>query len=109
MIGRTGMTRLTLTFLLSLAAFAQESGSITGRISDTFREPVSGAAIQAKDADTGAVYKATTSATGEYTLDGLPQGAYELSVRTNTMKPYVRPDIAVRAAQPVRVDITLQD
>jgi hypothetical protein len=103
------MIRLTLASLVSLAAFAQESGSVTGKISDTFGEPVSGASIQAKNAATAALYKATSKATGEYALDGLPQGAYELSIRMTNMKPYTGQNIAIRSGQPVRVDITLQD
>jgi hypothetical protein len=95
--------------LLSLAAFAQDSGAITGKISDTFGEPVFGAVVQAENAATEAVYKATSKATGEYAVDGLPAGAYELSVRMPRMKNYVRSSVAVRTGQPVRVDITLQD
>ena len=45
--------RLILWCLFSSAAFAQESALITGTISDTFSEPVSSAAIQAKNAATG--------------------------------------------------------
>jgi hypothetical protein len=101
--------RLALLCLLSLAAFAEESGSITGKISDTFGEPVSGASIQAKNAATGALYKATSKATGEYAVNGLPGGAYELSVRATNMKNYVRPEVTVRTGQPVRLDITIQD
>ena len=102
--------RLTLACLLSLAAFAQDSGTITGRISDTFGYRVSGATIQVKNTATGALYnKGTSEATGEYMLGGLPDGAYELSVRMTNMKPYVRREIAVRTGQSVRVDITLQD
>jgi hypothetical protein len=101
--------RFVLGCLLTSAALAQESGSITGKILDTFGEPVSGASIQAKNAATGAIYKATSKAKGEYTVDGLPGGAYELSVRAAAMKNYIRPDFAVRTGQPMRVDITLQD
>jgi len=101
--------RFVLGCLLTSAAFAQESGSITGKILDTIGKPVSGASIQAKDAASGVLYKATSKATGEYTLDGLTAGAYELSVRMTRMKNYVRPSVAVRAGQPVRVDITLED
>ena len=101
--------RPILWCLLTSTAFAQESGSITGKISDTFREPVSGASIQAKNAATGALYKTTSKATGEYVLGGLPDGAYELSVSRATMKPYSRQDIAIRSGQPVRLDISLQD
>jgi hypothetical protein len=59
--------RLIFASRLSIAAFAQESASITRKISDPFREPVSGASIKA----TGAVYKAASKATSEYALDGL--------------------------------------
>ena len=100
---------LIFVCLLSVAAFAQSSGSIAGKISDTFREPVSGAAIQAKNTATGAVYKGASKATGEYVLDGLPDGAYELSVKMTNMKPYVQQGIDIRAGQAVRADITLQD
>ena len=100
---------LIFVCLLSVAAFAQSSGSIAGKISDTFREPVSGAAIQAKNMATGAVYKGASKATGEYVLDGLPDGAYELSVKMTNMKPYVQQGIDIRAGQAVRADITLQD
>jgi hypothetical protein len=101
--------RLTLACLLSIAAFAQDSGTITGKISDTFSYPVSGATIQVQNTDTGALYKGISKTTGEYTLGGLPDGAYGLSVKMTNMKPYVRQHIAVRSRQPVRVDITLQD
>src|SRR5215469_10027194 len=101
--------RQILWCLLTSAAFAQESGSITGKISDTFGEPVSGASIQGKNAATGAIYKATSKATGEYTLDGLPSGEYDLSARMTRMKNYVQEGIAVRTGQPARVDIRLQD
>jgi hypothetical protein len=95
--------------VLSLAAFGQEAGSITGKLSDTFGEPVSGASIQAKNAATGAIYKATSKATGEYAVDGLPSGSYDLSARMTNMKSYVRQGIALRSGQLVRLDVTLQD
>jgi len=101
--------RSILCCVLSLAAFAQEKGSITGKISDTIGLPVSGASIQARNAATGSVYKATSAATGEYRIEGLSDGTYELSVRMTRMKNYVRQDIAVRTGQPVHTDITLQD
>ena len=101
--------RLILWCILASSGFAQESASITGKILDTFSEPVSGAAIQAKNAATSALYKAASKATGEYVLDRLPDGVYELSVRMTNMKPYVRQGIGIRSGQPFRVDITLQD
>ena len=95
--------------LLTLAASGQDSGAITGRVADTFAEAVSGAQIQAKNVATGALFKGTSTATGEYRLDRLPPGGYELSVSMIRMKRYVQQDIVVGTAQALRVDITLQD
>ena len=78
--------RLFLCCVLTVAAFAQGAGTITGRISDTFGKPVSGARIQLKNGANGALHKGASTATGEYTLDGLPSGTYELSVRMNNME-----------------------
>ena len=101
--------RLFLYCVLNAAAFAQDTGTITGKISDAFGHPVSGATVQAKNTATGALYKGTSKATGDYTLDRLASGAYELSVRSPRMKNYVRPEVAVGTAPPVHADITLQD
>ena len=82
--------RFVFWTFFSLGAFAQSNGAITGKVSDTFGEAVAGASIQARNAATGAVYKATSQATGEYRLEGLPGGAYDLSVtmiRITTIQP----------------------
>jgi hypothetical protein len=109
-----GLMKLSFFFvLLSTAivvhAFAQDGGSITGKVSDTFGYAVSGASIQVKNTATGSVYRAASAATGEYVLVELPSGAYELSISMTNMRDYVRPDVAVRPGQRIRVDVTLKD
>jgi Carboxypeptidase regulatory-like domain len=101
--------RLTVLFVLTSAAFAQSGATITGKVSDVFSEAISGASIQVKNAATGEEYKATTTGAGEYILDKLPPGTYELSATMITMKRYVRQDIAVQAEKILRLDITLED
>ena len=94
--------------LFALAAFAQgDAGSITGIISSGDRPTVSDALIQAKNTDTGRVYKTSSSPTGNYTLAQLPPGRYELSVDALFFAPYQRQDIVVRAGQASRVDTDL--
>ena len=67
-------------FISTLAAFAQgDSGSITGVVTDQDGAIVSGAQIQAKNLKTGTLYKTVSSATGDYTLEQLPAGTYELT------------------------------
>src|SRR5437879_1450750 len=95
--------------VFALAAFAQsDRGTITGTISDPAGAVVASAAIEAKNVETGAVYKAASSTTGNYTLSQLPEGAYELSVTVPGFKKYVRQNIGVQVAQILRVDIALE-
>src|SRR5260370_37223120 len=96
-------------FVFALALFAQsDRGTITGTISDPAGAVVASAAIEAKNVETGAVYKAASSTTGNYTLSQLPEGAYELSVTVPGFKKYVRQNIGVQVAQILRVDIALE-
>jgi hypothetical protein len=67
-------------------AFAQsDRGTITGTISDPASAVVASAPIQIRNIETGAVYDAGSSATGNYTLTQLPAGQYELSVTVPTL------------------------
>ena len=64
-----------------LAAFAQsDRGTITGTVSDPAGAVIGGAAVEARNVATDAVYPVATSATGNYTIAQLPAGNYELSV-----------------------------
>jgi len=94
--------------LFALSAFAQsDAGSITGIISSGDRPTIPDALIQAKNTDTGTVYRTASSPTGNYTLSQLPPGRYELSVDTLFFDPYQRRDVVIRAGQASRIDIDL--
>ena len=93
----------------SFAAFAQsDRGTITGTISDPAGAVVANAMVEAKNADTGTVYQAGSSATGNFTLAQMPTGTYELSVTVPGFKKFLRPGIVVPVAQVVRVDAVLE-
>ena len=56
-------------FLFCVVAFAQsDRGTITGTINDPAGAVVAAAAVDARNVETGAVYQAASSATGNYTL-----------------------------------------
>ena len=62
---------LCLAMILSWAAIAQaatSTGSITGTLFDSIGDPIDNNAVQAKSSESGTVFKATTSATGKYTI-----------------------------------------
>ena len=64
--------------------------------------------IQVRNIETGAVYQAGTSATGNYTLAQLPAGQYEMTVAVPGFKTYVRQGLTVDVAQTYGVDVTLE-
>jgi hypothetical protein len=97
--------RYATILLLCSVAFAQ-TGAISGRIADEFDISVSGASVQAKDA-AGKEFKAISTASGEYTIDKLPPGAYEITVTALNMKNFVKKDFAVAATEASRLDVTL--
>jgi len=95
-------------FVSAAAVFAQsDRGTITGTISDQANAIVANAAVQARNTDTGAMYQAATSNTGNYTIPQLPSGTYELTVAVPGFKKFVRQGLIVQAAQTIRVDATL--
>ena len=91
------------------AAWGQtDRGTITGTIVDPAGAVLSAAPIELRNAETGAVYQAESSATGNYTLPQIPTGNYEMSVSVAGFKRFVRQNIALGVAQTLRVDIALE-
>jgi hypothetical protein len=96
-------------FLFSVVLRAQsDRGTITGAISDPAGAAVANAAIQLKNSETGVVYQAATTGTGNYTVAQIPVGTYEMSVEVHGFKKYVRSNIGVEVAQTVRLDVALE-
>src|ERR1700682_734774 len=92
-------------FVLALAAFAQsDRGNITGTIADPAGAVVANAAIEARNVDTGAIYRVASSSTGNSTLAELPAGNYEVTATVPGFKKYVRRGLTVQVAQTVRID-----
>src|SRR5262245_56225997 len=66
--------------LLAGRLVAQTALVVTGTISDQNGSGVATAVVQLRNVETGATYKATTSATGTFTIHGVPAGTYDLVV-----------------------------
>src|SRR5437016_11232684 len=102
-------------FVVGMLAFSpwllaqSDPGSIDGVVSDPDRAIVSGAPIQVKNVQTGAVYKATSSSTGNYTLAQLPPGTYDLFVLMPSFATYRKPGVVIQAGQKLPLDIQLED
>jgi hypothetical protein len=95
--------------LFAASVFAQsDRGTITGTISDPAGAVIASAPVSVKNIETGVLYEAASSATGNYTIVQAPAGTYELSVTVPGFKKYVRQNIGVGVAQTVRLDVTME-
>jgi hypothetical protein len=98
----------SLLLLASPLAAQSDRGTITGTVTDPASAVVAGAAIQARNIETGVTSAAATSATGNYTIPELAVGTYEVSVTVAGFKKYTRSGLQVGVAQTLRVDIPLE-
>ncbi len=95
--------------LFAASAFAQgDRGTITGTVSDPAGAVVANAALQAKHVETGSLYEAASTTTGNYTLSQLPAGTYELSITVPGFKKYTRSGLTVQVAETLRIDVSLE-
>src|SRR5579863_2065676 len=91
-------------------AFAQSgTGKIQGTVSDPVGAILANAPVQAKNADTGAVYKAASTAKGTYSLADLPAGKYEVTVAIPGLKNFSKKNVTVLAAKTEPLDIRLEE
>lgn len=97
------------TFVLASVGFSQsDRGAITGTTTDPSGAVVAHVVIEATHVDTGAVYKAESTATGNYTLAELPAGVYQLVATGPGFKKYVRQGLTVQVAQTLRIEVELE-
>src|SRR5580658_2806775 len=98
-----------LLCLLSVAAFAQsDRGTITGTVSDPTGAIIAGAAVEARNVATDALYPVASSNTGNYTIAQLPAGAYDVTVTVMGFKKFIRTGLTVEVAGTIRVDAALE-
>ena len=65
------MRSAVLVLCFACALFAQsDRGTITGTVADPAGAVLANAPIEAKNQETGVVYQAATSSTGNYTIGG---------------------------------------
>src|SRR5262245_7349851 len=89
--------------LLGLSAWAQqETGSITGQVTDPTGAAVPGAQVTIKNRATGAEFAPLTDAAGFYRAPQLPPGVYDISVAATGFSTLVREAVEVRVADRLR-------
>jgi hypothetical protein len=101
--------RLVSLLLCAWAAFAQgDRSTITGTVADPAGAVVANASIEARNVQTGEVFPAASTNTGNYTIAQLPTGTYQVDVNVPGFKRFVRSGITLGTAQTIRIDVNLE-
>src|ERR1700680_2621072 len=97
-----------LVVVASLALGQGGSGTITGTITDPGGAVVPGATVEAKNTETGVVFAAVSTNTGNYTISQLPIGNYVVTAKVQGFKTYTHTNLVLTATQVIKEDIALQ-
>jgi len=97
-------------FLLAITNGLGQGGraELFGTVIDPSELGVPGAAVVMEDEATGALFKTTTGARGDYHFPGLPVGAYKLEVEAANFRGYRRSGLALRIGDQINLDISLE-
>jgi Carboxypeptidase regulatory-like domain/TonB dependent receptor len=107
------MLKSILCLFLSIAGassvYAQTTlGSITGRVMDPAAASIANAKITATSTDTGVAYRTNTNNTGNYVLQQMSLGNYELAIEAAGFRRYSRKNIRLNVAQTITIDANLE-
>jgi len=97
-----------LLLSMSCALTAQvTTTNIYGRVTDTSGSSIANATVLCINLDTRASRTVRTNGDGEYRIDLLPAGSYEVKVSAEKFATLVRGGIALQVNEPAHIDITL--
>lgn len=100
---------ICFVFLAATAFGQSDEGSIQGTVSDPGGALLANAPVQAKNAGTGTIYKATSTANGSYSIAGLPAGKYDITVAIGGLKGFTSKGVSVEAAKTQQLNIRMEE
>ena len=103
----TAVFALLASFLLTGAAFAQASGSLSGSVKDPNGALVPGVNVTVRNVETNLTRTAIANEVGDWTVTVLPVGKYSVSYEKEGFKKSVNENIEVEASVTRSVDVTL--
>jgi len=104
----TKLSVLTLLILCSTClALAQDTGYISGTVTDKSGASVAGAEVVLKNT-AGSLTRTTTANTdGAYVITGLPGDTYDLSVTAKGFQKFTAQHVVLNVAEKARIDVQL--
>src|SRR5947209_965192 len=98
---------LIIALALPLASRAQDTGYISGTVTDKSSAAVVGAEVVITNTAGSLTRTTTTNADGAYVVAGLPGGTYNLVVTAKGFQKYSATKVVLDVAQKIRVDVQL--
>jgi hypothetical protein len=102
---------LRIAFLIlatSVAAWAQDTASLTGTVTDSSGAAVPNARIAVTNAEHGINRSGVSNGSGDYLFASLPIGSYDLAVTADGFKKYEAKGVVLRIAEKARVNVALE-
>src|SRR6266478_1136819 len=93
--------------LLTVPAFCQTLGEITGQVTDSTGGAIAGAKITATNINTNGVRDAVSNEAGVYTFPSLQPGVYNVRVEKSGFKAVTRPNVQLEVQMNARIDFEL--
>ena len=107
-MGARATVALVLILAGSVAAFGQQiTGTIVGTVKDPQGAVVNTATVKATNLDTGYSRSVPTNGYGEYRIDYLPVGKYNVDATAAGFERFVQANVALDVDQELTLDITL--
>src|SRR5207302_238415 len=109
MLGAAWLAFVTLILALAcpLASRAQDTGYISGTVTDKSGAAVVGAEVVITNTAGSLTRTTTTNSDGAYVVAGLPGGTYNLVVTAKGFQKYSASKVVLDVAQKIRVDVQL--
>src|SRR5205807_251686 len=98
---------LIIALALPLASHAQDTGYISGTVTDKSGAAVVGAEVVITNTAGSLTRTTTTNSDGAYLVAGLPGDTYNISVTSKGFQKYSATKVVLEVAQKIRVDVQL--
>jgi hypothetical protein len=100
-------TALVTLFLLPVAAWAQATADMNGRVTDQSGAVLPGVTITVTQTDTGLVRSVVADSDGSYVLSNLPTGPYRLEAMLQGFRSYVQTGIVLQVGGKPTINVSL--
>ena len=103
---RIGLLMVIMTFCV--VAWAQDTASITGTVTDASGAAIPNAQVAVSNAAMGISRTAATNGSGDFLFASLPIGSYDLTVTSTGFKKYEAKGVVLNVGEKARVNIALE-